>query len=231
MKSIKIKVKLLIRFYKDFVSGVFFKFVTKQKTNLSFNHLISISQEIKPSETFDNKIFNLTLASKKINPYCLMPNEVFSFWKIIGNPNKNFKKGRAIQNGKLIEENGGGLCQVSGILHHACLIAGLQILERHNHSVDIYTDKTRFTPLGLDATVVYGYKDFRIKNNYDFPIKFAFEVNQNQIKVEVLSTEKIEKRNLYFESENIATSILVRVLDNNKKLIHKSIYKKMSNDL
>jgi hypothetical protein len=50
-------------------------------------------------------------------------------------------------------------------VYHIGIIAGLDIIERYNHSVDIYTDDTRFAPLGTDATVVYGYKDLRIRNN------------------------------------------------------------------
>jgi vancomycin resistance protein VanW len=51
-----------------------------------------------------------------------------------------------------------------GILYYLSLQAGLKPLERYPHSTDIYTDETRFTPLGSDATVVYGYKDFRFVN-------------------------------------------------------------------
>jgi len=58
---------------------------------------------------------------------------------------------------------GGGLCQLSGIIYHAVLEAGLEILERHPHSLDIYTATTRYTPLGSDAAVVYGHKDLRFK--------------------------------------------------------------------
>lgn len=226
-KLIKIFTKLIIRYSKDIVTGNVFKFATKPKSEIAYHSVISISQEIKPSDTFENKIFNLTLASNKITEYCILPNEIFSFWNIIGNPNYDFKKGRTIQNGQIIEEVGGGICQVSGIVYNVSLIAGLQILERYNHSVDIYTDETRFAPLGLDATVVYAYKDLRIKNNYTFPIKFEMEVFENRIKVDLKSTQKIEEIKLFFESEFDDENIIVKVLDENKKQLNLSKYKKI----
>lgn len=226
IKKLKKHIKLIIRFHKDLITRNIFLFATNRNSEIFYNSAISITQEIKPSETFENKIFNLSLASKKISEYCIMPNEIFSFWKIIGDPNKEFKKGRTLLNGQIKEEVGGGICQVSGIVYNVSIIAGLQILERHNHSVDIYTEETRFAPLGVDATVVYGYKDLRIKNNFTFPIKFKIEVYKNQIKVDLLSTQKIEKNELFFESELEDEYIIVNVLNENKKLINSSKYRK-----
>ena len=226
VKESKIFIKLTIRFIKDLTTGDLYMFATKQKSKFRYNSAITITQEIKPSETFQNKIFNLSLASKKINEYEIMPDEIFSFWKIIGNPNYEFKKGRTLLSGQIKEEIGGGICQVSGIVYNVSLIAGLQILERYNHSVDIYTEETRFAPLGLDATVVFGYKDLRIKNNYNFPIKFEIQVHKNQIKIELLSTNKIKENKLFFESQSIDENIIVNIRNENNKLINSSKYKK-----
>lgn len=188
----------MIRYLNDLFRLNIFKFSSNKKRNIHFDFVINLTQEIKPSDTFQNKIFNLSLASKKINEHIVMPNEIFSFWKIIGNPNRKFKKGRTLINGRIKEEVGGGICQVSGIIYIMSLIANLQIFERHNHSVDIYNDETRFTPLGLDATVVYGYKDLRIRNNFIFPIKFQLEINENLIRIQLYSTQKITENNLFF---------------------------------
>ena len=225
VKKLKLQRKLFIRFFNDLRSKNHFKFATKQKSEILYNSSISLSQEIKPSETFENKIFNLSLASNKISEYYILPNEIFSFWKIIGNPNYNYKKGRTLQNGQIKEEIGGGICQVSGLIYNISLIAGLEILERYNHSVDIYNEETRFAPLGFDATVVFGYKDLRIKNNFAFPIKFEIGVYENQIKVNLLSTEKIEEVELFTESISNDEYISVKVLDKNKKILNSSQYK------
>jgi vancomycin resistance protein VanW len=224
LKASKIRVHLLIRSLKDALNQ--FTFASKAKTEIAYPHSIEIVQEIKPSATFENKVYNLTRAASIINKYDLMPGEVFSFWRIIKNPNKGFKKSRTIQNGKLVEDTAGGICQVSGIIYHVSILAGLQIVERHNHSIDIYTDETRFTPLGLDATVVYGYKDLRIKNTLSFPIRFEIEVKNNIIKIKLLSTEKIEARRLLFETKATQLYTVVRVLDEKQNLINTSKFNK-----
>ncbi len=69
------------------------------------------------------------------------------------------------------------------------MLAGLNIIERHSHSIDIYTDKTKYAEKGTDATVVYGYKDLRIKNNQDYSIQFGFEIGDDHITI-ILRSEK-----------------------------------------
>ncbi len=225
-KNIKIKIKLILRLINDLINGTFFNFSKKRKTYTNFEYSINLAQEIKLSRTFENKIFNLSLAAEIINEYVIFPNEIFSFWQVIGNPSLKFKKARSIKNGNISDEEGGGLCQVSGIIYQSSLIAGLKIIERFNHSIDIYTEETRFTPLGTDATVVYGYKDLRVKNIYSFPIKFHISIVYNAINLKLLSTEKINENNLNFESEDQNDVVIVKVISNDKKILNISEYKK-----
>ncbi|RZJ71052.1 VanW family protein [Flavobacterium sp.] len=180
LSTAKLHVKRLLIFFTDVTSGNAGKFARK-RIGFDFPHRLELSQEIKPSETLANKLHNIRLVSDKIQHVILLPDEILSFWKVIGNPEKILKKSRSIVNGKLRNEAGGGICQVSGIVYHLSLIAGLEIVERHNHSLDIYTDETRFAPLGSDATLVFGYKDLRIRNNFDFALKFEFVVSDTRI--------------------------------------------------
>lgn len=230
LKPIKISIKLLIRFKNDLLSKDLFRFSKKCQNDFVFNHAITLSQEIKPSQTFENKLHNILLASKRINKYILEPNQIFSFFKVVGNPNQDFKKSRTLVNGQLVEENGGGMCQVSGIIYQISLIAGLEILERHNHSVDIYNNETRFAPLGCDATIVYGYKDLRIKNNLPFPVRFKIEIKESFIHVNLLSVDAIEEKELLFESKLDKEFITVNVLNNDRRLLNQSKYKRMKTD-
>lgn len=224
--ALKRTIKLSLRWIKDRTSRI--QFANKKKNALEFPYSFQISQEIKPSETFENKVFNLSLAAKAINQIIIQPNEVFSFWKIVGNPSKGYKKSRSIQNGKVTEDIGGGLCQVSGIIYHASLLADLEIIERYNHSLDLYTDETRFTPLGLDATVVYGYKDLRVKNKHPFPIYFELNVEENTITIQVKSEQALAPKQLYFEKRTDSSTIFVLVKDANGKLINTSNYLKIN---
>ncbi len=222
----KLHVKRLLVFFTDLSNGTAFRF-GKKRHGLQFGHRLELSQEIKPSETLAAKLHNIRFASGKIQGITLLPGEILSFWKVIGNPEKKLHKSRSIVNGKLQNESGGGICQVSGIVYHLSLIAGLEILERHNHSVDIYNDETRFAPLGCDATLVFGYKDLRIRNNFDFALKFEFLVSDTQIKCELLSETKILSRNLDFSLTETDGKIAVEI-SSDGSFVNRSVYSKMS---
>jgi vancomycin resistance protein VanW len=226
-KQLKLLRKIILRSLNDFRTGNHSRFARKRAEKLSFDYSLSTSQEVKKNETYESKIFNFTLASKKVNEVIVYPNEIFSFWKVIGNPNSQFQKGRTIQNGEIVEDVGGGLCQVSGIVYYMSLVAGLEVIERYNHSTDIYNDETRFCPLGTDATIVYGYKDLRVRNNYSFPLKFEIEIGDQLISIKLLSTKKVEENKLFFELVERADYTEVFIKNELEKVINISKYKKL----
>jgi vancomycin resistance protein VanW len=57
----------------------------------------------------------------------------------------------------------------------------LGIVERHPHSADLYTDETRYTPLGADATTAYGFKDLRLRNTLKVPVCFRIKIDGDQL--------------------------------------------------
>lgn len=188
---------------------------------------IELCQPFKPSPTLESKKHNLTEAAQRINGILVRPGEIFSFWHIVGNPNnrKRFQEGRSIHNGVLSIDVGGGLCQASGIIHHLALLAGLEILERYNHSVDLYTDETRFAPLGTDATVFYGFKDLRLKNTLPYPIAFELIVEENQLRAILKSSSPITSCNLIFDIKTDDKGKKhVTITTKDGKIISKSTY-------
>lgn len=223
-KNIKISIQLLKRKFDDY--NIVFVNNRKEKNELTFK--IETIQKIKKGLYFENKVHNFHFVSNQISNILIYPNEVFSFWNIIGNPNKNknFKVGRNLVNGEISEEVAGGICQVSSILYHTALKANLEILERHNHSVDIYKEEERFTPLGADATIVFPYKDLRIKNNYNFPITFSLKIKDDEIICILHSKNKISEENLDFVREYFSDTISVSTIQNGET-INTSIYKKL----
>lgn len=64
-----------------------------------------------------------------------MPGETFSYNKTVGKRTKaaGFKEAGAYAGGKVIQEVGGGICQVSSTLYNAVVYANLEITERSNH--------------------------------------------------------------------------------------------------
>ncbi len=230
-KPLKLQVQLFRRFFHDLFSGTLFSFAKKSNRHFIFNFTLKYAQIIKKNSGFQAKLHNLKKASKRIENVIIYPNEIFSFWYIVKKPSKknNYKPGRTIINGVLTTSSGGGLCQLSGLVYRVCLEANLEILERHNHSLDLYEDATRYYPLGSDATVVYGYKDLRFRNNFNFPIHFCFVITKDNISIHLKSTKKITKKEVVFKKDNNSNSKIKinTIVDGN--IVATSIYKRNTN--
>ncbi|MGN7471173.1 VanW family protein [Brevibacillus sp. SAFN-007a] len=133
----------------------------------------------------DARKHNIRKALKKINQETVKPHAVFSFNEEVGNANREedgWKKAGAILNGQLVEDFGGGICQVSSTLYNAAQEAGMTIVERHNHSKSV-----GYVPVGQDATVAYGVLDFQFRNPYDFPVNIkAKAYNENDVVIAIV---------------------------------------------
>jgi vancomycin resistance protein VanW len=177
--------KIIWTGFRDLFTGTHFKFAENSPEKLVKTQIwperITIVQPINVSKWAENKKHNLRIAISTFQDLLINPKEIFSFWHCVGNPTETsgYKKGINIVKGVLDFDIGGGLCQLSGLLYHLALAAGLGIVERHPHSADLYTDETRYTPLGADATTAYGYKDLRLKNSLDVPLCFRIRVEEN----------------------------------------------------
>ncbi|WP_298539381.1 VanW family protein [uncultured Aquimarina sp.] len=222
--QIKIKIHVVINFIRDIFNGYWFLYAKKQQMNVDFQFSNKISQELKPNEA---KKQNLLIAIKSIESFIINPGEIFSFWKTVGNPTlkKGYMESRSLVNGKIEPSIGGGLCQLAGLIYYSSLYANLEIIERHNHSKDIYTDETRFTPLGSDATVAYGYKDLKIKNSLQTPIKFTFTLTEKSLTIHLNYNEIIKKNIIEFHKKVVNTSEVKVITLVNKKPTNESIYK------
>ena len=221
---IKVKLQLLKRSVRDVVKGYYFNYAKRRYSTNDFSNSIALKQELKPNKA-KNK--NLLRAINSIEQIQINPNEILSFWRIVGNPSKKngFTESRSLVNGKIVNTIGGGLCQLSGLMYYISLIAQLEILERHNHSIDIYDEETRFTPLGSDATVAYGYKDLKIRNNLNCHIKFNFCIKDDIIKVMIMHSSVI-KHNVVKFKEVISDGNTIEVITIiNNKVYNNSIYK------
>lgn len=117
----------------------------------------------------DARIHNIEKAVNLLNGEKIEPHRLFSYNDTIGNSNladDGWEKAGVIANGRLTDDFGGGICQVSSTLFNAAAGAGMLIVERHSHSKTV-----SYVPPGLDATVAYGQLDFQFVNPYDYPVK------------------------------------------------------------
>jgi vancomycin resistance protein VanW len=208
--SVRLKLKLILRFCADFRSGRWHRIV-RHKTDrpspesLKFASRLEIVQILKTASYAENKRHNLTIAAHCIQNVVIQPGQIFSFWALVGAPisRRGYREGRALVHGQLQAVMGGGLCQLSGILHYLSLQADLKPLERYPHSVDIYTDETRFTPLGSDATVVYGYKDFRFVNTLSQCICFRLSITPDRLLAQLCTPVPIPLYDIEFRPRKL----------------------------
>jgi vancomycin resistance protein VanW len=225
--AFRLFLKVKIRQWNDFRSSDYRLFASAQKNDLKFEHAIAIVQTVRKNENFANKVYNLSLGIAAIDGIVMQPGEIFSFWRHVGRPTpKNgFKLSRNIVSGEISEDYGGGLCQLSGIVYHLSLIAGLNIKERFSHSIDIYREEDRFTPLGADATVVYGHKDLRIQNPFDFPVMLSVSIIDDRLECVFSSPEKIAPRTISFTHKTISHGVEVAT-SSNAAVVNTATYKR-----
>ena len=144
---------------------------------------LSIEQRVLATDYVQAKLHNIETARRRLENLPVPPDGIFSFWSVVGRPTaaRGFLPGRSLLGGQLMPDYGGGLCQLSGLIYYLCVQAGLEILERHPHSRDIYEDAERYTPLGTDATVAYGFKDLRVLNTLHAPVCFRVSTGTETI--------------------------------------------------
>ncbi len=116
----------------------------------------------------ENKATNLALAVKHIDGLLIRPGETFSVWKQIGRTtaSKGYKEGLTIAGGHPSQGIGGGMCQLSNLIHWMVLHSDLTIAEHHHHDgYDLFPDFGRKIPFGTGTSISYNYIDYRVKND------------------------------------------------------------------
>lgn len=140
--------------------------------NIKENDLKNINTRISSATTnfgtsSENRSENIRVASKAINGKLLMPGDTFSFNDVVGERSsaRGYKIAKGIIDDKVVDDIGGGVCQVSTTLYNAILRTNMASVERYHHSLPC-----SYIGTGLDATVAYGLLDYRFKNTYSYPI-------------------------------------------------------------
>ncbi|HWQ43108.1 MAG TPA: cell wall-binding repeat-containing protein [Desulfosporosinus sp.] len=126
--------------------------------------------------TLVNRTENVHLAAMALDGKLLAPGERFSFNDSVGERTNEagYKEALIIEGNTFTPGLGGGVCQVSSTLYNAVMLAKLEIIERHPHSLPV-----SYVPSGQDATVAYPVLDFKFRNstNAYFLIRSLIEGN------------------------------------------------------
>ncbi len=116
---------------------------------------------------------NVILGAQRIDRVVVPPGAVMSFLDAVGpiTAAAGFRDGYGIVNKQIVPMIGGGICQVSSALYAAALEAGLEIIERHNHSylLSFFADRP-----GVEAAVYTDgqyNQDLRWRNSTAYPVE------------------------------------------------------------
>jgi len=125
-----------------------------------------------------SKVTNLRLAAATLDGVVLAPGQRLSFWKQVGPPvaRRGYVDGLVLVSGALTAGVGGGLCQLTNLLHWMTLHTPLTVVERWRHSYDVFPDAGRTVPFGSGATCAYPSLDLQIENRTASTFRLAVGV-------------------------------------------------------
>lgn len=159
-------------------------FTTADASNLGINGRISSF-----TTAFDSRnaprVSNIDRMAQAINGKVLRPGETFSLNGATGARTlaNGYQEAGVLVDGELVPGIGGGVCQVATTLFNAVYEAGLQVIERGNHS--LYISKY---PKGRDAMVNFGVQDLRFKNDTPYGLLLQARVSAKDLTVSIYSS-------------------------------------------
>jgi hypothetical protein len=160
------------------------------------------------------RFHNVAVTAATVQNQLLAPGDLFDYSQIITQTEKRFGYHNApvILNGKLVPGIGGGICQVSSTLYNAVLRAGLQIIERRNHSLPV-----SYVPLGQDATYATGYINFRFRNSSEHYLLIRTAIENNQLTIKLFGTIPQDK------SYEIKSEVVERIQPSTRYLLNSKL--------
>lgn len=132
------------------------------------------------------RVENIQLLARSLDNQLIRPGGTFSFNGTVGErtAEKGYKEAGAIVDGELVNQLGGGICQVNTTLFNAVLTSGLTVSQRSNHSYYI-----SHYPLGRDATVSWGGPDFKFKNTTDNWVLISSSYSNSSVTISLYGTD------------------------------------------
>ena len=174
---------------------------TKDLGKEAFPELIA-TYSTKYNPGLVDRTTNLRIAANKINGTVLLPNEEFSYNKIVGKrtAEAGFKKAAVYSGGKVVDGIGGGICQITSTLYDAVVIANLNVTVRRNHQF-----VPGYSGAGKDATVVWGAQDFKFINSRKYPVRITATVEGGTATVQVWGKKEDVEYDITIETKKTAT--------------------------
>ncbi len=156
-----------------------------------------------------NKVTNIKIAIKNIDGIIIKPGETFSFCKLVGLPTKQkgYLHGMELTFGEARPGIGGGICQISNLIHWLVIHSPLTVIERYHHSFDPFPDDGRVLPFGSGATVFYNYRDYQFTNNTNYTFQIYLWLTDKCLDGELRIDTELDYNYHVFEKEHVFMKI------------------------
>ena len=164
--------------------GMEMKVIAKFSTDVSFRNISSRS--------------NVRLALNYFNQLAVYPGYTVDFNEIVGPRTEaaGFKSAPEFAGNETVEGIGGGVCQASTTLYNAVVMAGMEIIERKNHSMLV-----SYVKPSQDAAVEYGSKNFIFRNDTEHTIYIYTNVTAETATVTIYGT----RPEYHYQLESVVT--------------------------
>ncbi|MBU7007925.1 VanW family protein [Phosphitispora fastidiosa] len=162
---------------------------TEEVINLRINGLLAqFTTRFNAENT--NRSENVRVAAMALNGRMIKQGEFFSFNDVVGprSQEAGYKNAKIILNNEFIDGLGGGVCQVSSTLYNVLLRAGINVTERHNHSLVV-----TYVPMGQDAAVAFGAKDLKFTNNLPCAVIIKASMTRDTVTLKLFGDSSLKK--------------------------------------
>ncbi len=138
---------------------------------------------------------NIRTALSNFNAFEVKVGEAVSFNEVVGPRTalRGYKEATVYYGATITEGVGGGICQASSTLYAAVLQAGMDVIERHNHTMVV-----AYCKASMDAAVSEdAADDFVFVNNTDYNIYIYTDVTRDYAIVNIYGRKPDYKIELY----------------------------------
>lgn len=180
-----------------------FDHVVVEHRTLMLRRLAGVDMQLQ-----HNKVTNLRLAVATLDGVVLEPGQRLSFWRQVGRPTaeRGFLDGLILSEGRSTAGVGGGLCQLTNLLHWMTIHTDLTVAERWRHSYDVFPDSNRTLPFASGATCAWPSLDLQIRNDTSSRWRLGLTVGERDLEGEWRCSSEPLRRYAVYEAAHVVTN-------------------------
>ena len=154
------------------------------------DNIVKLSSFSTTSTNNSNGNENMRVSLAACNGSIIDPGETWSFNDHTGDSNQEsngYKPAGVIVQGRSETGVGGGICQSSTTIYNACILCGMEVVERQCHYY-----KSVYVDAGRDATVDYGNIDLKVSNPFTYQLFMKCWMDGAELNCEIYGLQNPE---------------------------------------